>query len=488
MANRRILFLLIIGVLGTGSQAARAEEGHFVVAGHDEALPSAADIAAAGGIWVDQIESIGVAFVRSDAPDFLAKIKKRHSVALAAPDIELWIGDMASDVDASGLASGTEDPSPSLEASSLTSAVTSIDPFSVLEWDDRVLGVRDAHDRGITGEGVTVAVVDSGIDKTHPDLVNAVIPYGISFVSDPNPFPTLGLPTTQGHGTAVSGIIAAACNNGIGVCGVAPGAKLLSVRVSDGTSTSIWRVLQAYDWASTEGVAQYGVKIINSSHAYSCHDTDPACKNLIDAIAIGNRMVAQVYRRGVVLFVAAGNGGAAGIAIDVSAEGDSFKLWPAGKKAATVGSTGPCCSACDGNPLNDVDYDTPAIYSNYGFSDESSFLVMPGGQRAACPRPTSCTVVMPFGPLTRPCGQFDMVWTTSLQATAAVQGRYFAFSGTSAAVPEAVGLAALALSRFPHLKAGQLTDMMLYDLTVDLGALGYDPLFGHGRGSAALIP
>ena len=45
MAIRRILFLLIIGVLGTGSQAARAEEGHFVVAGHDEALPSAADIA-----------------------------------------------------------------------------------------------------------------------------------------------------------------------------------------------------------------------------------------------------------------------------------------------------------------------------------------------------------------------------------------------------------------------------------------------------------
>ena len=138
--------------------------------------------------------------------------------------------------------------------------------------------------------------------------------------------------------------------------------------------------------------------------------------------------------------------------------------------------------------MNDVDYDTPAIYSNYGFSEESSFLVMPGGQRTGCTRPASCTVVLPFGPVTRPCAQFDMVWTTSLQAANAVQGRYFGFSGTSAAVPEAAGLAALALSRFPHFKPGQLTDMMLYDLTVDLGALGYDPLFGHGRGSAALIP
>jgi subtilisin family serine protease len=486
MGSWKIVGIVVTVVLGLGSSTARAQATQFLVAGHDGALPSAADVAAAGGTWVGEIPSIGVAIVRSDAPGFLAAVKKRRSVALASHDVELTIPDAA--------ASGGEELSSSLEESTLSSVVSTPDPFAVLEWDDVVLGTKAAHDRLITGDKVTIAVVDSGIDKTHPDLVHAVIPEGKSFVpGDANPFPTTGAPTTQGHGTAVSGIIAAACNNGVGVCGVAPGAKLLSVRVSDGNSTPMSTLLQGYDWASTEGVSRHHVRIISSSHAYFCFDTDAACQvRLIDAMGIGNRMVAAVYRRGVVLIVAAGNGDASGIAYDVSAQGDSFKLWPGGNKALTVGSTGPCCAGCDGDPMNDHDYDDPAIYSNFGFSElESSFMVMPGGQRNACPKPAQCKVTT-FGTagLIRNCGQFDMVWTTSLFSTLAgvTQNRYFAFSGTSAAVPQAAGLAALVLSRFPELEPGQLKDMMLRDLTVDLGPAGYDPLYGHGRGSAALIP
>ena len=158
---------------------------------------------------------------------------------------------------------------------------------------------RRPRTRGITGEGITIAIVDTGIDISHPDLIDAVTPEGKSFVVGASPFPTQGSPTSQGHGTAVSGVIAAACNNGIGVCGIAPGAKLLSVRVSDGSSTPMSALLLGYDWASTEGVARHRVRIISSSHAYSCFDTDPVCRERVIALmGIGNRMVAAVFRRG----------------------------------------------------------------------------------------------------------------------------------------------------------------------------------------------
>lgn len=87
------------------------------------------------------------------------------------------------------------------------------------------------------GEGVIVCVVDSGIDKTHPDLVDNILG-GYNFVRQGKK----GNPKisdwgdTSGHGTHVAGIIAAA-DNDIGVVGVAPSASLYAVRVlrNDGT-------------------------------------------------------------------------------------------------------------------------------------------------------------------------------------------------------------------------------------------------------------
>jgi len=73
-----------------------------------------------------------------------------------------------------------------------------------------------------TGKGVTVAVIDSGIDATHPDLLGQV-KRNQNFV-DAQPV------VAEWHGTAVAGVIAALSNNGIGVAGVAPQAQLLGLR------------------------------------------------------------------------------------------------------------------------------------------------------------------------------------------------------------------------------------------------------------------
>ena len=76
--------------------------------------------------------------------------------------------------------------------------------------------------RAGTGRGVTVAVIDSGVDATHPDL-DGQIKLRRNFV---DAYPD----GAEAHGTAVAGIIAAREGNGLGIAGVAPGARLLALR------------------------------------------------------------------------------------------------------------------------------------------------------------------------------------------------------------------------------------------------------------------
>lgn len=77
------------------------------------------------------------------------------------------------------------------------------------------------------GFGVVVAVVDSGVDETHPDLQGATV-QGWNF-ANANPFPV----DQFGHGTHIAGIIAARSNNGIGIVGVAPESKVMPIKVLD---------------------------------------------------------------------------------------------------------------------------------------------------------------------------------------------------------------------------------------------------------------
>ena len=130
--------------------------------------------------------------------------------------------------------------------------------------------------QGYTGQGVTVAVVDTGVQLTHPDFVNQIwvnpgeiAGNGIDddhdgYVDDVNGWDFASNdnnPTDQnGHGTHVAGIIAAA-NNGFGATGVAPGARIMPVRVLDangsGTDTAVA--------AGIRFAAQHGANIINLS-------------------------------------------------------------------------------------------------------------------------------------------------------------------------------------------------------------------------------
>jgi subtilisin family serine protease len=463
--------VLAIAVLNTSVATLPAngeQERQYLVAGKRNALPDRSAVVAAGGIWVDQITSIGVAVVRSSDPDFLTRVRSDVSVALASPDFEAIIPETELETQAEAdLATATAAlPSEDLEAAG--------DPFYNLQWAHRAMGVDKAQAKGFMGNGVRIAVVDSGIDCLHEDLRDRCLPPELSksFVPLPDgsgfedPWDA-----TNPHGTMVAGIIAATANNGKGVRGIAPEASLISVKVSSASGGPFpWsRIAMAYDWASSIGQAD----LINSSVLLTLSDSDPASRQGIsDFLGIANRLTALVFRRGVAIFAAAGNG-----AIDVSAATD-LKLWPAefAPRVVTIGATAPCGAALDGNVLNDY-YDNLASYSNFGFDqDESRFLVFPGGDNQ-CARTVLCRI----GALTLPCRFFDQIVTTAPMGTG-LNG-YTVFMGTSASTPHATGLAALILSRYPDMGVGTLVDTILNTAT-DLGEPGYDRLFGYGRGSA----
>ncbi len=104
-----------------------------------------------------------------------------------------------------------------------TFRVLSSDPYRPLQSNLTSLSVTAAH-RWAQGRGVTVAVVDTGIDSDHPDLRGQVT-QAFNLVDPDN-----SRPTHEIHGTAVAGIIAASADNGQGIVGVAPGARLLSLK------------------------------------------------------------------------------------------------------------------------------------------------------------------------------------------------------------------------------------------------------------------
>ena len=133
------------------------------------------------------------------------------------------------------------------------------------------------------GDNILVAVIDSGVDITHPELAGS-----IAGVLDTGKVPA----PAHKHGTAVAGLVAAHGK----LMGAAPGAKLLAVHAFDpkdaGAEGTTFNILKGIDWA-----AAHGARIINMSFA---GPADPAIHRLLEA----------ARKKGIVLVAACGNAGA----------------------------------------------------------------------------------------------------------------------------------------------------------------------------------
>jgi len=133
------------------------------------------------------------------------------------------------------------------------------------------------------GTGIVVAVIDSGVDATHPDLQGQIIP-GWDFVDvDPDPSPANNS-NDEAHATWIAGLIVAA-DNDIGVVGVAPGARVLNVRACKEGSCMTGDLANAIYWAVEEGA-----DIINLSLG-SFGTSDPLLEYVIDHARVNNVLV-----------------------------------------------------------------------------------------------------------------------------------------------------------------------------------------------------
>jgi subtilisin family serine protease len=143
------------------------------------------------------------------------------------------------------------------------------------------LRLPEAH-RFATGDNVLVAVIDSGIDTSHPEIVGMVAGRFNATNSREEP---------HSHGTAMAGAIIANAN----LRGVAPAARILAIRAFDGSSAGIegttMTIVRSIDWAVTRGA-----RVLNMSFA---GPNDPQIASAL----------AAAWQKGVVLVAAAGNAG-----------------------------------------------------------------------------------------------------------------------------------------------------------------------------------
>ena len=135
-------------------------------------------------------------------------------------------------------------------------------------------------------EGVSVAVIDTGIDAEHEDLVGRVAG-SVNFSNSPV------ANDVYGHGTHVAGTIAAGSDNGIGICGIAPGCSLVNVKVADDDGRcSGHDIAEGIVWAVDNGASVLNISLCLAE----------PCRELEEAVD-------YAWDHGAVVVAAAGNGG-----------------------------------------------------------------------------------------------------------------------------------------------------------------------------------
>jgi subtilisin family serine protease len=121
------------------------------------------------------------------------------------------------------------------------------DPAETYQWALTEIKAKQAREVG-TGEGITIAIIDTGVDLQHEDLSSKIVT-GTNLVSPGQP-----PQDDNGRGTHVAGVAAALTDNGRGIAGVAPDASIMPVKVYDANqSSSTTRIVDGMKWAADHG-------------------------------------------------------------------------------------------------------------------------------------------------------------------------------------------------------------------------------------------
>ncbi|MCC9706199.1 S8 family serine peptidase [Streptomyces sp. MNU76] len=390
-------------------------------------------ITKAGGKIVVTYAKIGVIVVHSTDPAFGATIRAARGVQSAgatrtspltpAGTTDVGAVDMLTDAEAAKVKAASAD-------------IPDAEPLEADQWDLRSIGADQAAKIDDGSKKVTVAVIDTGVDDTHPDLApnfsksqSANCNGGVADTSEGSWRPY----TPQDyHGTHVAGEIAAA-RNGVGVAGVAPGVKVSSINVTDRASGLFYAesVVCAFVFA-----ADRGVEITNNSYyvdpwLYNCVD-DPDQEAIVDAV---NRAQKYATRKGTLHLASAGNSNhdlASDAILDASSPND----------------TTPVERTIDPSECFDVPTQLPGIVtvSATGVKNEKSFYSTYGNGVV--------DIAAPGGD-----SRYQIPDTPSKNGrilSTMPNGEYGYLQGTSMASPHAAGVAALLKSTHPWASPKQL--------------------------------
>ena len=311
---------------------------------------------------------------------------------------------------------------------------------------------------------MTVAVVDSGVDFTHPDLAEAMVAsVKMSPLGSDAPVPPIeGLPntdTSSGHGTHVAGDVAGRGHASNGEYkGSAPGASLVGIGTGEGLTVHSRGVLQSYDWILANH-QKYGIRVVNNSFGGSFEPFDPA-----EPI---NRATKEASDAGIVVVFAQGNDGD-----EMTMNSSATAPWVIAVAAATqqAGMTDFSSGGLDADVVDPLTFNVndlagdPRQPLRMGLYHPS---IMALGEYVVGARAAG-TVLPVLG------ARHDVALPAGDQA------RYTIMSGTSMASPELAGIVALVLEANPALRPADVKRVLQITGKPVPGV----PFFRQGYGNA----
>jgi subtilisin family serine protease len=393
------------------------------------------EISRNGGSVVTSYDTIGVIVAHSTAPDFAVRMRAVRGVDSAGATRNAPLpAQSTTDVGTPKVLGARE------AAEAGAQATAGQDPLEPLQWDLPAIKADKAHEKTLGSPDVTVAVIDTGVDDTHPDIApnfdRAASANCVSGKADTTDGAWRPSASESPHGTHVAGEIAGA-KNGVGITGVAPGVKVAGIKVANPDGYFYTEaVVCGFMWA-----AEHHVDVTNNSYYtdpwyFNC-TTDPDQRALVDAITRASR---YAERKGTVNVAAAGNEN-----YDLASDSITDPVSP--------NDGTPSDRVIDPHTCYDIPTQLPGVvtvsatgakglkssFSNYGLGVID--IAAPGGDSTAYQKPEPpATSGLILGPL--PGGKWGYM------------------AGTSMATPHVVGVAALIKSTHPHAPAAAVKALL----------------------------
>jgi subtilisin family serine protease len=343
------------------------------------------------------------------------------------------------------------------EEEKTTTTATNIDDEYNAQYGLSVVKAKKAYQRGYTGKGVVVALIDTGVDTSHPEFAGRIAAGGgYDFVNNRQGMPDAD--ELNPHGTEVAGVLGAN-RNFHGMHGVAYDVTIDPLRVFDEDGNAIANFVGAINYA-----VSHGDDIINGSYgpdtAWHQYSESVGHQVIIGADLLEGAAYVNAVQQGAILIFPAGNDYLTAPEIASNPTGPGFLpfIRPSNKNItdAELGAY----RDVNGNVIN-ADFSGMEAATIVVVGTDANGNILDYSNR--CGVAKNWCMAAPA----------DSVFTT------APNGQYTTVDGTSFAAPHVAGAAAILKQAFPSLTNAQIVDLLLTTAT-DLGTPGVDVIYGHG--------